>query len=161
MKKMMFFCLTVLTLLLVACKDKINIDISDSITVYINEPYEIEYKTNDKKGLTFSSANESLFTVSTEGVITPLQKGQTFLNVTSKTDSSVSLFVTVHILEGDYINVVSELALKVGEEETLQITTSLETGVNFQSTDTSIATVSETGKIKAISAGVVSIVITA
>src|SRR5690554_3821372 len=116
MKKMMFFCLTILTFLLVACGDKINIDISDSITVYVNEPYELEYKTNDKKGLTFSSANESLFTVSPEGIITPLQKGQTFLNVTSKTNSSVTVFVTVHIVEGDYIEVDSELRLKVGEE---------------------------------------------
>lgn len=160
MRRTLFLISLVFVLFLVSCQDKININVDSSVTVFINEPYQLEYKTNDKKGLFFKSVNETMFVVDENGVITGLQKGQAFLMVRSKSDKDVSLFVTIYIEEGDYIDVVSNLSLKVDDEYLLDVNASFLTEFNFTSSDTSILTVSEEGKVKALKEGSVTITVT-
>lgn len=160
MKKAVFFIFSTFVLFLVSCQDKINIDVDSSVTVFINEPYQLEYKANDNLGLIFESVDEALFVVDENGVITGLQKGQTFLKITSKSDKNVFAIITIYIEESDYIEVVNELLLKVGDEHLLEITASFLTEFNFVSSDTNVLTVSEEGKVKALKEGSITITVT-
>ena len=49
MRKLTYLILMIGAILLVGCKTKIKITVDESITVYTNEPFQLNFETNDKK----------------------------------------------------------------------------------------------------------------
>lgn len=160
MRKLTYLILMIGAILLVGCKTKIKITVDESITVYTNEPFQLNFETNDKKGLLFESLNETMFTIDENGVIIGHEKGQSFLKIVSKSDKNVTMTITVRIEQGETITVPSELTLMVGESSLLNVVKSFDTGVNFSSADTNIVTVDANGNITAVGGGTVDVTVT-
>ena len=160
MRKLTYLILMIGAILLVGCKTKIKITVDESITVYTNEPFQLNFETNDKKGLLFESFNETMFTIDENGVIIGHEKDKVFLKIVSKSDKNVTMTITVRIEQGETITVPSELTLMVGESSLLNVVKSFDTGVNFSSADTNIVTVDANGNITAVGGGTVDVIVT-
>ena len=101
-----------------------------------------------------------MFTIDENGVIIGHEKGQSFLEIVSKSDKNVTMTITVRIEQGETITVPSELTLMVGESSLLNVVKSFDTGVNFSSADTNIVTVDANGNITAVGGGTVDVTVT-
>ena len=115
------------------------------------------------KTLTWASSKQSVATVSSNGMVTALAEGSSTITVTAG-DKSASCKVTV---EKKVIPVTSislsktELSLIEGDEETLAATVkpddATDKTVKWESSDRSIASVNNEGKVSAIKEGTASI----
>ncbi len=115
------------------------------------------------KTLTWASSKQSVATVSSNGMVTALSEGSSTITVTAG-DKSASCKVTV---EKKVIPVTSislsktELSLIEGDEETLAATVkpddATDKTVKWESSDRSIASVNNEGKVSAIKEGTASI----
>ncbi len=154
MKKLIYGVTTiVLVFILVACGKDITLDIDQlTITVTEGDTYQIEANTNDDKGLTYTSNDSSIATVSVDGLITSLKEGSTKIVITSKTNIDQSIEITVFVEKRIAISIEEDtLTLKVGDNLSVDFTANDD--VVMTSDDTDIFTVNTQGVITGVAEG--------
>lgn len=144
---------------LVACGGSITIDIDDlNVSVIEGGTYQIDFDTNDSKGLQFESGNQTILTVNASGLITALAEGETTVTVSSKDDPEVKVVITVTVSKNYTLTVPSTtMIVKVGESKDVVFTAN--DTVTFTSGNQNIFTVSEAGLITGISEGKANLII--
>lgn len=122
--------------------------------------------TFDTKNLIYVSEDESIATVSTTGLVTPVGEGKTRIFVYSP-DYQAYDVLTVEIVEKVAVNDVTfeDVVLQLGERVELIPTyapiNTTERGITYTSLDPQIATVNEFGMVTALATGTARIVATA
>jgi trimeric autotransporter adhesin len=118
-------------------------------------------------GVTWSSSNEDVVTVSTTGVVTAISGGVATITVRSVFNSAVFDTVTVSVQQVVALTTSpSDIALVLDEEDTAQVTTTVTVLGNapqtvvYASTNPAVATVSSTGLVTAVSEGTAYVVVT-
>ncbi|MCF7930610.1 MAG: Ig-like domain-containing protein [Acholeplasmataceae bacterium] len=125
-----------------------------SFDVLEGDEVEIVYEANDD--VTFLSSDPSIFTVDESGIVTGIKEGEANLTITSVGNDQVSLVITIHVTKIIVIEVdQTEEALWV--QSTVQIDYESNDDVEFISSNTEIATVSQTGLITGIAQGTATI----
>lgn len=141
--------------------DSVFIAVGKTATARANaKPYAA-----NKKGVTYSTSDESIATVTSKGVVTGLAVGECQLTATSVYDSTVSASIPVKVVipvsklnvtsESDTVFVGKTLPLSVGylpEDATQQSAT-------FESSKESVATVSPEGVVTGIARGTAKITV--
>ncbi len=137
--------------------NNLTLKIGDSFTLLAT----VEPANATNKGVTWSSSNDAVATVSDAGVVEAKAVGTANITVTTKEGgytATCSFTVTAEdvILTGITIS-PSETTLEVDKETTLSLNfvpiTATHKGVKWSSNDPTIATVDEHGKVKGIAAG--------
>jgi uncharacterized protein YjdB len=142
-----------------------------SKTVYVGKPYTLSVKvypsSASNKGLSYSSSNKAVATVSSSGKITPKKKGTAIITIKTKDGSSKKKTVRVTVKQPVTkitLNTASR-ELYIGKTYQLKATASPSSAnsksVSYSSSNTSVATVSSTGKITAKKAGKATITVKA
>jgi uncharacterized protein YjdB len=118
--------------------------------------------------LTWTSDDETIATVSSEGVVTGVKAGQTFINVTTDNGKPAycKLTVTEPIVKVTNIEFdMSTMTLEEGKSQILSVTVKPDNAtdktVTWSSDNTNIATVDSEGKVTAVTAGKATITCTA
>lgn len=122
------------------------------------------------KEVSWTSNNESVATVDSNGNVKGLKEGSATITVTTKDGSktatckvTVSKPVSTIAVTGVSLNKTS-LSLTVGESQSLSATVSpsnaSDKSVSWKSSDTSVATVDGSGNVKAVKAGTATITVT-
>ena len=159
--KKIFYMLVVglISIGLVACGGSITIDIDDlNVSVIEGGTYQIDFDTNDSKGLQFESGNQTILTVNASGLITALAEGETTVTVSSKDDPEVKVVITVTVSKNYTLTVPSTtMTVKVGESKDVVYTAN--DTVTFTSGNQNIFTVSEAGLITGVSEGKANLII--
>jgi len=142
--------------------NNLTLKIGDSFTLLAT----VEPANATNKGVTWSSSNDAVATVSDAGVVEAKAVGTANITVTTKEGgytATCSFTVTAEdvVLTGITIS-PSETTLEVDKETTLSLTfvpiTATHKGVKWSSNDPTIATVDEHGKVKGIAAGETTII---
>lgn len=118
--------------------------------------------------VTYKSSNEDVVTVTDKGVITAVSTGTATITVTSKDDDSITKSITIKVILPENVESVSieseEESVSVGSS--LQLTAVLEplgsttNAVAWESSDSSVAMVSDSGKVTGLMEGTVTITVT-
>lgn len=130
--------------------------------------FEPENASN--KSLKWTSQNPSVATVSDQGVVKSVKRGETVIRLVSEDGGFVAEF-KVSVSPNDRISVtgitLSDYSItfsELGETETLKGTVkpsnATEKGVRYASNNTSVATVSSSGTVKAVGYGTTQITVT-
>ncbi len=147
------------------CKDNPLILGASTINLTVGQTHQLNcsftYNNNYTQPISYTSSNTNVATVSSSGLITA--KGAGTATITAKSSSSKdpkTCTVTVsggNILVNSITLNKSSLSLQVGQEETLTATVKPDNAtdktVTWTSSNTSIATVSNTGKVTAKAVG--------
>lgn len=142
-----------------------SVTMKSSLSMNVGDTYTLSpsvYPSNSKYTLTWSSSNTSVATVSSSGKVTAKSAGTA--NITVKTDNgkTATCKVTVSGKTVTSITMRSSLSLEVGSTYTLtpSITPSdAKTSYTWSSSNTSVATVSSSGKVTAKGAGTANIAV--
>ena len=135
----------------------LNDGASETLTVTISP------STASDKSVTWSSTDTSVATVDQNGKVTAVGNGNAVISATANdgSDKKATCTVTVTTLVTGITLNKSTLSLNEGSNETLTITISPSTAsdksVTWSSTDTSVATVDQNGKVTAVSKGTATI----
>lgn len=128
-------------------------------TLHIAEgdTHQLVWTTNDS--VTFSSSQSAIFEVSATGLITAKTMGTAELTITSQSDSTVFVKITVNVTK-DVELIVDEdsYVMFIGQTKELSFTTNDE--LTFTSSNENIATVSAEGIVTAIAYGTAEITMT-
>lgn len=147
--------------------DPTNVSISSSLTTYVGESSSVNvtlYPSNAQTSLTWHSTNTNVASVS-GGSVSGLDEGKTKVYcVTSNGIRSNDCEVTVYYRTATGVNVSSSsLYLPIGESRTLSwspVPSNARTSVTWESDDSSIAKVSQSGSVRGIKAGVTKVRVT-
>ena len=132
-------------------------------TVELTPVYEPADASNKK--VTWKSSDESVATVDETGKVTAIEGGTAVISVTSE-DGNLTAEITVHVIvKAEKVEIVSDVTeLKYGESITLEKSfTPVNTtnqNVIWSSSDPTIATVDEDGKVTGTGKGSVTITVT-
>jgi uncharacterized protein YjdB len=136
-------------------------------TVQLNAVVEPENATN--KGVTWSTSDEAVVTVSETGLVTAVSEGEATITVTTE-DGSFTDSITVTVEKPSAVPVtgvsISEGDQTLEEGETVQLNAVVEPenatnkGVTWSTSDEAVVTVSETGLVTAVSEGEATITVT-
>ena len=134
--------------------------ISADTKIYIGDELTPEYSVEPKRfsdeKITFTSSDDSIFTVDKNGHMRALSVGDAVLTMKAK-DYTESVQITVIPKVTSIDNVDDTIKLKVGKSTTLKPALSPEKfsseSISYNMSDTDIATVSADGTVKAIAAG--------
>lgn len=129
-----------------------------SITLYTSiTPYDAA-----NKGVTWKSSNTKVATVSSTGVVKPKAVGKAKITATTKDGSKKSASCTVSVKEPTLKVKSSSLNIKKGKKKKIVITSlKPKTTVKYKCSNTSIASISKSGEIKAKKKGKCKIYVTA
>lgn len=113
--------------------------------------------SSDTRGVEFTSLNPEIASVSSEGIISALRKGETKI-IAVKDDKTAICHVTVVNSEKQEetqlkISGTHSGSLKVGQQWKLTISVPVESGISFVSSADSIASIDNNGNVKALKAG--------
>lgn len=137
----------------------INI-LNNNTTIELLEGLQIAFETKGEVGeITWTSSDESIATINNELYITSLALGEITITGTSKLDANVkdSFILTIVAVPEIKLTPLTKILL-VDDEYNLDYELIGEVGeVKWESSDTEIATVDETGKVKALKEGTVDI----
>ncbi|MCF7925042.1 MAG: Ig-like domain-containing protein, partial [Candidatus Izimaplasma sp.] len=162
MKKLILLGLLLLIgLVITGCEKEVITLISniDEITIVEGETYTLTLDTNDTSGLNYTVSDSSVASVSESGLIEAIAEGETTVIVTSKTDDSVTLEIDINVRK--FITLTSEDdTLTMTTEDTHQLVIDSNADVTYQSNNTDILVVSETGLITAKEEGTATITVT-
>jgi len=115
--------------------------------------------------VTFSSDNTSVATVNNSGVVTGKAGGKAIITANLVVDgriviSAKALVYVIEIVEEDefiIFNSTSVILTRIGESYQLQYETNVDSSITFASSNTNVATVSNSGVITAVGAGTATI----
>lgn len=112
----------------------------------------------NNKSLIWSSSNEAVATVNQDGKITAITKGSAIISAESTDGSNISASCNVNVVKLVSGIVLSETEMSLNEGSTAQLTAIVSSDANnptlvWVSSDENIATVSQDGKITAVSKG--------
>lgn len=131
-----------------------------SATVYINETLQLTATVSPSnasdKSITWKSDNTSIATVSSSGLVKGIAEGTTTIRATTSNGLSSTCIVNVKGSNTDYIFLPTLANVKVGSTTTLTYCTipkNATNSVEWDSDDTSIATVTSSGIVKGIKEG--------
>lgn len=138
-----------------------SISLPSSKTVYIGETVTLTYTmspSNAMSSVTWKSADTSIATVSSSGVVTGKKEGSTNITVTTDNGKSASCRVSVEQkpIDPTKIKLSGNNHVEVGYSIKMSYTLEPEnatTTITWKSDDTSIATVSSDGIVKGIKQG--------
>lgn len=146
--------------------ESISIKSETSIVCGKNETLSVSVlPTNaSEKGVIWSTADSSIATVDSSGKVTGVSVGTTTITATSKDNSNITSSCTVHInpilVTGISINQTSK-TLDIGGTTTYTVTVTPSNASNktvqWNSSNPSVATVDQNGKVTAIAAGTTNI----
>jgi uncharacterized protein YjdB len=113
--------------------------------------------------LTWSSDDETIATVNSEGVVTGVKKGQTFINV--ETDNGKTAYCKLTVVPGEPVSITlpKSTTLHVGETVTLTPTITpedAETTLTWKSDDETILRVSADGVLTGVAEGLAIVTVT-
>ena len=115
----------------------------------------------EDKSVTWKSSDESVATVSSDGVVTGIKSGVITITCTSNaTGLSTTCKVTVATIALNKSSVTLTEGMKVTLKPTVYPTTLEDQSVTWKSSKTSVAKVSSTGKVTAVAAGTATITCT-
>ena len=143
-------------------KSEVNIKEGDNITLVAT----ISPSNATNKDIEWSSTNNNVAIVGTTGTVVGISEGTCYIKATTKDGSNKSASCLVHvekksILVESIVLLPTSNTLKVGETTTLIATVSPQNATNssltWSSSDESVATVDNNGKVTAVSAGEVEI----
>ena len=143
-----------------------NITLSSPVTVEVGQTLTLTptiIPADAVTTLTWSSDDESIATVNSEGVVTGVKQGQTFINV--ETDNGKSAFCKLTVTAPQPIEVSIPKSATVNEGETITLTATLTpqnaaTTLTWMSDDPAVATVDANGTVTGIAAGLAIIQVT-
>ncbi|MGN0688416.1 MAG: Ig-like domain-containing protein [Oscillospiraceae bacterium] len=120
----------------------------------------------DIKAVTWSSSNSKVASVSSDGTVKAVSKGQAVITATAVNGVKASCTVTVSIPVSSFsVTPSKSKTLSVGGSFTFTAkiypTNAVDKTLIYKSSNTSVATVSSSGKVKAVSPGYATITITA
>ena len=124
-----------------------------SVTIGNGESYALKYQLADKgKSIAFSSSDENIVSVSSKGKITAKGVGTATITATADSDDSTTMKVTVKKAPSKITATPKSKTIKKGKSFTIK--TKLSSGsaskkITFKSSNTKVASVSSTGKVKA------------
>jgi uncharacterized protein YjdB len=145
----------------------VTLNLSEA-TIEVGESIALEATVSPEnatdKTLTWRSSDETVATVNDLGVVKAQSAGKTTITVTTSNGISASCVITVtQPVTGVSLN-LSEATIEVGESIALEATVSPETATDktltWRSSDETVATVNESGVVKAQSAGKTTITVT-
>ena len=156
----------------VTVKVPLNGIILNETDVTLNRPETVDLDvtldpvdaTVDDDTVEWTSTNEEVATVDDNGVVTPHKSGTAYINAKVE-DKEATCKITVKVpLEG--ISVEGETTLLKNQYNNLKVTytpedTTYEGGLTFTSSDESVATVDENGRVTALKEGITTITVTA
>lgn len=147
-----------------------NLELEKNFSVNVNDTKKINVKINNQDNistyLSFKSEDESIARVDAYGNVTGVREGKTNITVSSGSDTSNTVEVTVKAtsIKIEEINIKEkELTLNVGEKKTLGVnvvpSNASQNKLNWSSSDESVASVDSKGKVTAISKGYAIIIV--
>ena len=147
---------------MVVDKTDITLDVGkkDKITVTVKPDNASD------KGVTYTSSNNSVVTVDSNGNITAVGKGEATITITSKDDPTKkkTVKVTVTVPVEDVVVDKTDITLDVGKKDKLTVTVkpgdASDKGVTYTSSNNSVVTVDSNGNITAVGKGEATITIT-
>ena len=142
----------------------------EDIEIIKGKTFKVSYQINpsdatESKVIAWSSSENSVATVNSEGVITALKEGTTVITGTLKNGMSININVTVKIIPLNDIEISAPEEMLKGETYDMEITpdpidTTELNNVLYSSSDESILTVDENGKVTALKEGEAKIKVT-
>lgn len=153
----------------VTAPDEIELDILSGETADLGAKMQPENASG--ADLSYASSNEDVVTVDANGRLTPVAEGEATITVTAngedlsgETEKTVETKVSVKLLPQEIALVADEGFLHLGYGHQLKPYTlpeeAPETEYTYKSSDENVATVDETGNIKAVGLGTCTITIT-
>lgn len=143
--------------------------VESDLSLYINDTHQLNvvlYPENATEQYTFSSHKPKIASVTKDGQVKGLKKGKAIITVKTKDNGKVAT-VIVEVKKIDVTSIKlnkSKVALEVGESiklsATIQPTNASIQKVKWKSSDLSVATVNNKGKITAKGAGTCNIIVT-
>ncbi len=169
MKKILYLLLTFISVTLIsACGTKIDVSINLKTTdfqIVEGDTKELLYEMtdNDELGVTFTSSDEAILTVSDAGVVTAVSSGEASITVASVEDATITATIDITVLKEVKVLLTTGNS-GIIEGNTLQLDYSLvdndDLGVTFTSSNDEVVTVSDTGLVTAVNSGVATITVT-
>jgi len=159
-KKIIFiFMMFVMTFGLFACQEDITLSIDDlSVTLKEGETYQIDAISNDEL-INFESSDETIVTVSDSGLIEAMGVGSATITASSSKNDEISVDIAITVEPNITIDIEEEAyTIFVGDQQAIDYTSNGD--VAFESNDTSIITVDETGNVTALLDGEAIVTIT-
>lgn len=154
----------------ISCRDNqvsispTSMTMSPGETRYVSYRHQYDNQYTSAANAYFQSSDPSICTVSSSGEVTAKNPGTTYINVYSKI-SSVSPYcrVTVENVTPTSVSIPSTMSMTVGEQKTLSASvypTNAQTGINWKTSNSEIASVSSTGTVTALKHGTAQITAT-
>ena len=167
MKKRMLLCILTVFILLIGLMPMVmaaeRISVQETAVVVVGKTVTLTAENEENLTLTWSSADQSIATVDQNGTVTGVKAGEVEITVSAKSGliKDTCTVTVVEIAPTDIlITGVPEEAMNVGDSVRLGIDASPEgasTEVNWDSSDTNVLEVSETGKVTAVGVGAATI----
>lgn len=137
----------------------LNNVINDEITLEVDDTFDLDWTVNGvgtySTKVEFSLYNDNgVVSVDQNGRITALKAGEEIVTITSSVDNNISADIFVTVNEKPTLT-LSPFSASIEEGKTLQLTASTtpNMSISYSSSNISIATVSNTGLVTAVSAG--------
>lgn len=153
---------------------KFDINLAEGVSLVVNKgtTYTVEAtvlpENATNKNITWSSSDENIIKIA-NGVITAIEEGTATITVTT-VDGNKTASITVKVVSNEVVPVESislnkkTLEIEVGTETNLEVTfnpsDASNKNVRWTSSDEKVATISETGIIKALAEGKTTITVT-
>ncbi|TVP86136.1 MAG: hypothetical protein EA375_02420 [Acholeplasmataceae bacterium] len=138
---------------LVACRGNITIDSeTESIILMEGDTHDIGFETNDRRGITFHSSNETILTVDEEGHLVALRPGVVTVTLRSVRNPDISITINVTVRKLVSLTMIeSEIEMIAGDEALVPYESNDD--VTFASDDVSVVSVDADGMLLAQGAG--------
>lgn len=123
-------------------------------------------ESSDNKNVKWASSNEEIATVDEIGIVTAISPGKVRITVTSEENSAISDYCEISVIQPATGITLEKTELEIEEDESIKLqatvlpTNASNQGVNWTSSDVSIAMVSPDGTIYAIKSGKATIMAT-
>ncbi len=158
-KGLIYLMIGVFLLFLAGCQEITLTSELSSITIKEGETFDIPLQTNDDKFVSFSSSDETVFTVDEDGIITGEGVGTAIVTITSV--SNPDLKITIDVTVSKLVNLsTSQPSINVTEGFTSSLVYETNDPVTFSSADEAVATVSDEGVVTGVSEGSTTVTIT-